>query len=62
MSTGTQFEEAGTFWEVLERAPWSRMVILSGDLDELPGESLLHSLAHRHPDLPVVSFEPRAAL
>jgi hypothetical protein len=60
MSSGTQFEEAATFWEVLERAPGSRMIVLSGDLDELPAESLLHSLGHRHPDLPVVSLESAA--
>lgn len=61
MPPGTRFEELGAFWQVLERAPCSRMVILSGDLDELSAESLLHSLAHRHPDLPVVSLESAAA-
>jgi hypothetical protein len=58
---GTRFEELGTFWEVLARAASSRMVILSGDLDELPAESLLRALAHRHPDLPVVSLESPTA-
>jgi len=57
MPAGTRFEELGTFWELLARAPSSRMVILSGEVDELPAESLLHALAHRHPDLPVVSLE-----
>ena len=57
MPPGTRFEELGTFWEVLARAPASRMVIVSGELDELPAESLLHTLGHRHPDLPVVSLE-----
>jgi hypothetical protein len=52
----TRFEELDTAWELLVRAPASRAVILSGDLDEAPAESLLHTLAHRHPDLPVVSF------
>lgn len=52
----TRFEELGTFWQLLARAPESRAVILSGDLDEIPAELLLHTLAHRHPDLPVVSI------
>jgi hypothetical protein len=56
MPAGTTFVELGTFWEVLARAPHSRMVIVSGDLDELPAESMLHSLGHRYPDLPVVSL------
>jgi hypothetical protein len=56
MPSGTRFEELGTFWEVLARASSSRMVILSGDVDELPAEKLMRSLAHRHPDLPVVSL------
>jgi hypothetical protein len=53
----TLFEQAGTFWEVLARAPASRMVILSGEIDGIPAESLLHMLGHRHPGLPVVSLE-----
>jgi hypothetical protein len=57
MPQGTRFEELGALWEVLERAARSRMVILSGDLDELPPESLLHTLARRYPDLPVVSLD-----
>jgi hypothetical protein len=56
MPQNTRFEQAEAVWEVLVHAPESRMVVLSGDLDELPAESLLHALGHRHPDLPVVSF------
>ena len=37
-----------------------KRMILSGELDELPAESLLHTLGHRHPDLPVVSLEAEA--
>jgi hypothetical protein len=55
MPGGTRFVELGTLWQLLERAPESRAVILSGDLDDVPAEALLHTLAHRHPDLPVVS-------
>jgi hypothetical protein len=62
MPPGTRFEEAGTFWQVLERAPMSRIVVLSGELDELPAGSLRRSLGHRHPDLPLISLEPPLAL
>jgi hypothetical protein len=61
MPAGTRFEELGTFWELLVEAPSARMVILSGEVDELSAESLLHTLAHRHPDLPVVSLETTAS-
>ena len=57
MPAGMRFEELGAFWELLAQAPSARMVILSGELDELPAESLLHTLGHRYPDLPVVSLE-----
>jgi hypothetical protein len=62
MPAETRFEELETAWELLVRAPVSRAVILSGDLDEAPAESLLHTLTHRYPGLPVVSFgEPSPA-
>jgi hypothetical protein len=57
MPAQTRFLQSGTFWEVLVHAPDSRIVILSGELDDVPAESLLHTLAHRHPDLPVVSID-----
>jgi hypothetical protein len=60
MPGSTRFEEAGSFWEVLVQAPSSQMVIISGELDDGPPESLRHTLARRHPDLPVVSFAARA--
>jgi hypothetical protein len=60
MTRRTPFEQAGTFWEVLVRAPASRMVILSGELDGMPAESLLRMLGHRHPGLPVVSLDASA--
>lgn len=53
----TTFEQAGAFWEVLVRAPSSRMVVLSGALDDLPTLSLMRMLGHRHPGLPVVSLD-----
>lgn len=56
MPARTLFQEVGTFWEVLVRAPAIRMVVLSGELDGIPTESLLHVLGNRHPELPVVSL------
>jgi hypothetical protein len=61
MPPETAFEQAGAFWEVLVQAPTISMVILSGDLDDVPAESLLAMLAHRHPDLPVVSLDASSA-
>jgi hypothetical protein len=60
MPAHTPFQEAGTFWEVLVRAPGIRMVVLSDELDGIPTESLLHMLGHRHPGLPVVSLDAQA--
>jgi hypothetical protein len=56
MPARTIFQEVGTFWEVLVRAPAIRMIVISGELDGIPTESLLHMLGHRHPGLPVVSL------
>ena len=60
MGPGAAFEQAETFSEVLLRAPVSRMVVLSGELDGIPSESLRRMLAHRHPDLPVATLDARA--
>jgi hypothetical protein len=60
MPKRTLFQEVGTFWEVLVRAPAIRMVVLSGDLDGIPTESLLHMLGNRHPELPVISLDDAA--
>jgi hypothetical protein len=60
MGPGAAFEQAETFSEVLLRAPASRIVVLSGELDGIPSESLRHMLAHRHPDLPVATLDARA--
>jgi hypothetical protein len=61
MSPSTTFEEAGALWEVLAWASASRMVILSGDLDDVPAESLMRMLGHRYPGLPVVSLDAQAS-
>jgi hypothetical protein len=57
MPRSTNFVEADAFWEVLALASKSRMVIISGVLDDWPVESLKSMLAHRHPELPVVSLD-----
>jgi hypothetical protein len=63
MPHGTKFVHASAFWEVLVHAGSSRMVILSGDLDEVPTESLMRMLSHRYPSLPVVALDaPSSAL
>jgi hypothetical protein len=60
MPQSTLFEEASAVWEVLEHAPASRAVILSGDLDDASVESLVRLLSHRYPRLPVVSIDAPA--
>jgi hypothetical protein len=60
MPGGTTFRQAGALWEVLAEAADSSMVVLSGELDEVPAESLMHMLAHRNPALPVVSVDATA--
>lgn len=54
MSPSTEFEQADAVCEVLEHAPGSRMAFIAGDLDDAPAESLMQTLAHRHPELPVL--------
>ena len=62
MPQGTSFQEASAFWEVLAQAPGSRMVILSGDLEDGPSESLMQAIGNRHPGLPVVSLDSPGAV
>ena len=50
----TVFEQADAVCEALEHASGSRMAFIAGDLDDAPAESLLQTLAHRHPELPVL--------
>lgn len=58
---GTRFEEATATWEVLERAPSSRIVMLAGDLDGSSPESVMHLLGNRHPLLPVLALSAPGA-
>jgi hypothetical protein len=57
MPSSTSFEQAGAIWEVLARAPQSKMVILSGELEGIPAQSLMQMLGHRHPEVPVVCID-----
>jgi 3',5'-cyclic AMP phosphodiesterase CpdA len=57
----TRFEQAGAVAEVLQHAPASRMVVLAGDLADAPAEGLARMLAHRHPELPVLSVDEASA-
>jgi hypothetical protein len=50
----TVFEQADAVSEALEHASDSRMAFIAGDLDDAPAESLMQTLAHRHPELPVL--------
>jgi hypothetical protein len=54
LPANTVFEQAGAVCDVLEHAPGSRMAFITGDLDDAPAESLMQTLAHRHPELPVL--------
>jgi hypothetical protein len=57
MPASTVFEETGQIAEVLERAPRSSVVILGGELEQLPAPSVMRMLGHRHPDVPVVCLD-----
>jgi hypothetical protein len=58
---GTRFEEAAATWEMLERAPSSRIVMLAGELDGSSPESVMHLLGNRHPLLPVLALSAPGA-
>lgn len=57
MPQSTSFEQAGAIWEVLLRAPQASMVILSGDLDDMPVDALMQMLVHQSPEVPVVCLD-----
>jgi hypothetical protein len=50
----TVFEQADAVGDALEHASGSRMAFITGDLEDAPAESLMQTLAHRHPELPVL--------
>lgn len=51
--------EADEVWEVLQQAPDSCLVVLAGDLDDAPAVALERLLAHRHPELTVLTLYGR---
>jgi len=51
----TSFAEAHAVFEVLERAPASRLMVLAGDLDDTSAGSLMRIVGERYPQLPVIS-------
>lgn len=57
LSAETSFAEATALWEVLNTAATSSLVVLAGDLDDVPAKSLMHMIGHRYPDLPVISLD-----
>lgn len=57
LKPGTVFVEASEAWEVVQEAPGSRMVMLTGDLREASAESIMRVLGRRHPDIPVLRLD-----
>jgi hypothetical protein len=57
MPPSTSFEQAEAIWEVLARAPQSKLVILSGALEGIPAQAVMQMLGHRHPEVPVVCID-----
>jgi hypothetical protein len=53
----TRWIEADDVAGVLERAAYSRMVILTGDLHDADTVSLMRLLGRRHPELPVICVD-----
>jgi hypothetical protein len=53
----TGWVEADDVAGVLERAAYSRMAILAGDLDDSDAGSLMRLLGRRHPELPVIRVD-----
>lgn len=53
----TRFREAEEVAQVLEHAPYSRLVVLAGDLRDAEAEPLMRLLGQRHPELAVVCLD-----
>lgn len=53
----TAIEEVSEAWQLLERAPRCRIVMLADGFELDPPGSLARLLSRRHPSLPVVAFE-----
>lgn len=53
--------EAADVWEVLQLAPRASLVVLAGDLHDAAATAVMRLLAHRHPDLNVISLADSTA-
>ena len=51
--------EAIDAWELLQVAPRAELVVLAGDLPDAPADAMVRLLAHRHPELNVISLADR---
>lgn len=51
-----RFEETDRIWDVLQRAPFNQVVMLTGDLADGSADSTMRILGRRHPGLPVVTL------
>jgi hypothetical protein len=56
LPAGTKFLEAEESWQLLQQAPASRMVMLTGDLSDISSDALTRLLGYRHPTLPVLTL------
>lgn len=62
LPASTRFNHVRAAPELLERAPFSRLVMLTGDLDGLSTELTVSMLGRRYPELPVLAFGPGSDL
>lgn len=62
LAPGTVFVEISEAWELVQQAPGSRMVMLTGDLHEASAESITRVLGRRYPDLPVLRLDEAPVL
>lgn len=53
--------EATEVWEILQLAHRAGLVVLVGDLLDAPARAVMRLLAHRHPDLNVISLADSTA-
>ena len=57
LAPDTVFVETSEAWELVQQAPGSRMVMLTGDLHEASAESITRVLGRRYPGIPVLRFD-----
>jgi hypothetical protein len=62
LAPDTVFVETSEAWELVQQAPGSRMVMLTGDLREASAESITRVLGRRYPGLPVLRLDEAPVL